>query len=327
MEVNFHNKTVVVIGDLILDEYIEGRVERISPEAPVPVVELLKDEHKPGGAANVAVLLKTLGADVKLAGVVGADERAELLLGILRKKGIDTSLVVKEANRPTTVKTRIISRAHHIVRLDREVKNPIQNVTEKEVIKRISNYHDQVDAILIEDYDKGFITRGIVDAIKSMNKPIYVDPKVKNIPLYKDIKVLKPNFSEFNAATGYASGKDEESLHLEIKRFRESQRVETLIVTLGGKGMILCTEEKLCHIPAIKREVFDVTGAGDMVISAYTLADLSGFNMLDSAIISSIAAGIEVTKLGATPVTVDEINTVLNEEYEEIKNNIKCISF
>ena len=327
MEVNFHNKTVVVIGDLILDEYIEGRVERISPEAPVPVVELLKDEHKPGGAANVAVLLKTLGADVKLAGVVGEDERAELLLGILRKKGIDTSLVVKEENRPTTVKTRIISRAHHIVRLDREVKNPIQNVTEKEVIKRISNYHDQVDAILIEDYDKGFITRGIVDAIKSMNKPIYVDPKVKNIPLYKDIKVLKPNFSEFNAATGYASGKDEESLYVEIKRFRESQRVETLIVTLGGKGMILCTEEKLCHIPAIKREVFDVTGAGDMVISAYTLADLSGFNMLDSAIISSIAAGIEVTKLGATPVTVDEINTVLNEEYEEIKNNIKCISF
>ncbi len=324
MKVSFENKAVVVVGDLILDEYIEGKVERISPEAPVPVVELLKDEHKPGGAANVAVLLKTLGAEVKLAGVVGEDERGEFLLDLLRERGIDTSLVVKEKERPTTVKTRIIARAQHIVRLDREIKKPVAEDTQKRVIKKLLDVHSSIDAVLIEDYDKGFITGDIVNAIKSMNNPIYVDPKIKNIPFYTDIHVLKPNFSEFKAAIGYLKDMDEDTLYNEAKRFRKAQNVEILIITLGEKGMLVCTEEKVCHIPAIKREVFDVTGAGDMVISAFTLSDLAGYDLLDAAVIASVAAGIEVTKLGATPITVHEINAVLGDEYHKIKEHIRC---
>ena len=327
MRVEFQDKTIVVVGDLILDEYIEGRVERISPEAPVPVVELLKDEHKPGGAANVAVLLKTLGANVKLAGVIGEDERGDLLLGLLEKNGIDTSFVIKEKGRPTTVKTRIISRAHHIVRLDREVKSPINKNTEVEVIEKIRESHDAIDAVLIEDYDKGFITEKLVEVIKSLNRPIYVDPKIKNFPFYKDVRVLKPNFAEFSAALGYRISKEAESIYQDVMRFRDAQRVDILMVTLGDKGMVISTREKLWHIPAIRREVFDVTGAGDMVIAAYTLSELSGYDMLNSAIVASVAAGIEVTKLGATPVSVDEINSVLEEEYEEIKKHAKCISF
>ncbi len=327
MHIKLSEKSIVVIGDLILDEYIEGRVERISPEAPVPVVELIKDEHKPGGAANVAVLLSSLGAKVKLAGVIGEDDRGDLLLKLLTQKGIDTSLVVRERKRPTTVKTRIISRSQHIVRLDREIKKPIKEETEKRVLDGISGEMENIDAVLIEDYDKGFVTEKIVEFVRDMNKPVYVDPKVKNMPLYRGISVLKPNYGEFKAALGVIGNLQLDTLYDRVMRFRESQEVRILIVTLGSKGMIIGMKQKLCHIPAIKREVFDVTGAGDMVIAAFTLAELSGYNTVDSAIIASVAAGIEVTKLGATPVVVDEINAVLDEEYDNLKENTKCLQF
>ncbi len=326
MELNFDKKKVVVAGDLILDEYVEGRVRRISPEAPVPVVELLSEEHKPGGAANVAVLLRYLGANVSIAGVVGNDERGDLLLALLEKEGVDTSLVVREKDRPTTVKTRVISKAHHIVRLDREVTSLILKETEQKVINAIQQYAGEVDAVLVEDYDKGFITPTFIKELKKLKVPIYVDPKIKNMPYYTGVRLLKPNLGEFLDASGNRNIESDEELYERAFEFKMAQNVEILLVTMGERGMLMIDNGSVIKIPAIKREVYDVTGAGDMVISAFTLSELSGYSPLDAAIIASIAAGIEVTRLGATPVYPEEIKEVLAEEYHLLREKIECLS-
>ncbi len=325
MKLRFENKRVVVVGDLILDRYVEGKVRRISPEAPVPVVELLTEEHKPGGAANVAVLLKYLGADVALVGVIGDDEDGRILLELLKDKGVKTSFIVKEKERPTTVKTRVISKSHHIVRLDRESTHHISPDTQKLVISMLKKLQNDFDAILIEDYDKGFVTPEMIKGLKSLGMPVYVDPKIKNMSYYTNIRLLKPNLKEFIESTGYRLIEDHNELYERAHEFKVSQNVEILLVTLGERGMLMLCDGKILRIPAIRREVYDVTGAGDMVIAAFTISDLSGYTPIESALISSIAAGIEVTKLGATPVTPEEIKVVLKEEFEDLRSSVECI--
>ena len=325
MQLKFQNKKVIVVGDLILDKYVEGKVRRISPEAPVPVVELLKEEHKPGGAANVAVLLKHLGADVALVGVVGDDEGGRILLELVENEGVKTAFIVREKGRPTTVKTRVISRSHHIVRLDREVTYHISFDTENLVMDILRKEKNSFDAILIEDYDKGFVTPNLIKGLKSLNLPIYVDPKIKNMSYYTNLRLLKPNLKEFIESTGYRPIENDNQLYERANEFKVTQSVEVLLVTLGERGMLMLHNDKIMRIPAIKREVYDVTGAGDMVIAAFTMSDLSGYTPLESALISSVAAGIEVTKLGATPVATEEIEEVLDEEFENLRGSVECI--
>ncbi len=326
MELNFKTKTVIVAGDLILDKYVEGVVRRISPEAPVPVVELKREEYKPGGAANVAVLLRHLGARVHLLGVIGDDENGNLLLSLIQNEGVDTSLVVREEKRPTTVKTRVISRSQHIVRLDKEVTRPVSTRTEQHVIKLLNRYISDADAILIEDYDKGFLTPNLIEFLKKSNLPLYVDPKIKNMAYYTGVRLLKPNLREFMDSSGYRNSIDDVEFYENAYDFRKIQRADILLITLGERGMLMLEDGKILKIPTIKRDVYDVTGAGDMVIAAFTMADLSGYSSLDAALISSVAAGIEVTKMGATPVSCDEIREALDEEYSSIKDKVECIS-
>lgn len=327
MDLTFNGKRILVVGDLILDKYAEGVVQRISPEAPVPIVELQKEVHKPGGAANVAVLLRYLGAEVCISGVIGDDSDGELLISLLREEGIDTSFIVKEKERPTTVKTRVISRSQHIVRLDREYTSFISKETEQEVLSKFKEDVGEVQAILIEDYDKGFITPTIVRYLKTLGLPLYVDPKIRNIPYYTNIRLLKPNFREFKEAVGFRTILDKDDLYERAYEFKIAQNVELLLITMGEQGMLMIKENNIIHIPAIKREVYDVTGAGDMVIAAFVMSELSGYNPVDSAIIASAAAGIEITKLGATPVYPKEIEDVMHEEYDVLKKRVKWVSY
>ncbi len=325
MKLNFDKKHIAVVGDIILDEYVEGMVNRISPEAPVPVVELKDEKHKPGGAANVAVILAQLGMDVTLFGVIGDDNYGNIIISELNSYNIDTEGIIRDKKRPTTVKTRVISKSHHIIRLDREDRTQIDPITESKVLAILKDKLDKFNGVIIEDYDKGFITNKLIRDLKHSGKKLFVDPKVKNIPLYANVYALKPNKSEFLASIGYRG--ENINLKEEALWFKKEMISNILLVTMGEQGMLLVTADSVCSIPALKREVYDVTGAGDVVISLFALSDLLGNSPLQSALLSSIGAGLEVTKIGATPIQQDELSRAVHQEWEQLEKQMQCTSF
>ncbi len=307
----FSQAKVMVVGDLILDEFIWGKVNRISPEAPVPVVWVDSENFMPGGASNVASNIRSLGGDVTLIGVVGDDARGEILRSLLRTKGVNCDGVFADPARPTTQKTRVIAHHQQVVRIDREKVFPLQEATLEKILDFIEEKIKKMDAVIIEDYGKGVIVpelvRKIVQLAKRSGKVITVDPKEDHFSYYRGVTTITPNHHEAGSAAGFQI-KDDASLLRAGERLLDRVKCETVLITLGENGMSLFQKGKPMHkIPTVAQEVFDVSGAGDTVISVYTLARACKASALDAALISNIAAGIVVGKVGVAVTNPEEL--------------------
>ncbi len=308
---SFNQAKVLVVGDLILDEFIWGKVTRISPEAPVPVVWVDSENYMPGGASNVASNIRSLGGEVFLAGVVGEDDRAELLRGALRKKGVNCEGVFTDKQRPTTQKTRVIAHHQQVVRIDREVVRPISDQVLNDIIDYIGERIKTVDALIIEDYGKGVIVprlvREAVRIAKKFGKIITVDPKETHFSYYRGVTTITPNHHEAGSAVGFQI-RDDASLEKAGRKLLEKLKCETVLITLGENGMSLFQKGKATiKIPTVAQDVFDVSGAGDTVISTYTTARARKATAVEAAHISNCAAGIVVGKVGVAVTTAEEL--------------------
>lgn len=316
---NFGKARVLVVGDLMLDEFVWGEVSRISPEAPVPVVWVKKESFMPGGASNVANNLRSLGADVHLVGIVGEDENGAILKGELEQKGIRTAGVISDESRPTILKTRVVAHHQQVVRIDKEKKEKLSDAIIDKMAAYIESVIKDIDAVIIEDYAKGVITpsllKRIVPLARRHNKIISVDPKEEHFNYYKGISVITPNNHEASRAVGFEIN-DDESLNKAGKRLIEKIGCKIGLITLGENGMAVFQKDKpMKHIPTVAQEVFDVSGAGDTVIASYTLSLASGADPITAAHISNCAAGIVVGKVGIAVVTPDELLARINKEF------------
>jgi len=307
----FNGKKILIIGDLILDEFIWGKVSRISPEAPVPVVWVKDESFMPGGAANVANNIIALGAEAYVAGVIGNDDHGSILKDELAKKGIYVEGVIADSLRPTTLKTRVIAHHQQVVRIDREKVHEIDDKTKDRLVEYVKDKLGMVDALLIEDYGKGLITPKLLKPIISYAKKkkviIAVDPKEDHISYYKGVTVITPNHHEASKVTGIkVKGKD--SLKQIGDKLLKKLKVNVALVTLGEDGMAVFEHEKKPNmIPTIAQEVYDVSGAGDTVISSYTLSLAAGASPIQAAHIANYAAGIVVGKIGISVIEQDEL--------------------
>jgi rfaE bifunctional protein kinase chain/domain len=306
---------VLVVGDVMLDEFLWGRVARISPEAPVPVVEVTRQSFHVGGAGNVARNVRSLGGAAVLAGVVGRDSAAEKIASELHSAGVEAALTFA-ANRPTTVKTRIIAHHQQVVRADREQSDNIQETLERDVLDRIKRAAPGCRAIVVSDYRKGVITPRVMREVLSLARrrrlPVLVDPKVGHFPLYRGVSVVTPNQLEAEEATGLHIRRAAD-LATAGRRLLRQLGCQAALLTRGEQGMTLFERgEKAVHIPTAAREVFDVTGAGDTVIATVALALCAGARLVEAAVLANLAAGVAVGKLGTATVTPEEVLAALN---------------
>lgn len=314
----FAGSRILVVGDVMLDHFIWGNVRRISPEAPVPVVEVAKETSFPGGAANVARNLATFTKHASLMGRVGKDGEARKLRDLLAEEGVQTKPLIESPALPTISKTRIIARQQQVVRVDRENIDKLTSVELALARKRLHALLPQIDAIIIEDYGKGFVTQALVEMIVSeaaaSRKLVTVDPSPRNPLQWRGVTLVKPNRIEAFAAAGIddhhrpvAPEKDAELLAVGDKLLAHWQ-VPNVLITLGEQGMILFQHgRKAHHIPTRAREVYDVSGAGDTAIALLTLALSAGLNPVEAADVANHASGIVVGKLGTASLTPDEL--------------------
>jgi len=275
----FNNKRILVIGDLILDHHIFGSVDRVSPEAPVPVVWANRENFVPGGAANVGLNLSAMGAKVSLCGVVGRDHFGKTLLSHIDQYGIYTNLIVKDNKRPTTLKTRIIANHQQVVRVDWESLEFLSENTNKLVFNKIKRNLDEFDAIIVEDYGKGVINPLLLEELIALCRRkkmiITVDPKEEHFDYYENVTVLTPNLKEAQVAAG-TKIRNKNQIPFLGKIIMKRLNPKALLITLGEDGMMLFVGDNYHHIPTAALEVFDVSGAGDTVISIFTLALTAG---------------------------------------------------
>jgi D-beta-D-heptose 7-phosphate kinase/D-beta-D-heptose 1-phosphate adenosyltransferase len=322
----FSKANILIIGDLILDEYIWGEVERISAEAPVPVVWAKRCSYVPGGAANVANNIRSLDAKVSLAGIVGRDKNRDILLSELKKKKITTQGIFIDSKRHTTLKTRVIAGHQQVVRVDWEHTDSLTKELNQRMIKFIEKNIDNFCAIVIEDYGKGVISPDFLEKIIPLasrhKKIITVDPKQEHFQYYRQATCITPNRKELENAIRNLkikdttnrfrmntdrlfTDKDIDSAGKEVLKYLD---LDSLLVTLGEQGMRLFEKEgRITHIPTVAQEVFDVSGAGDTVIACFTLALSCGATMLEAAHIANFAAGIVVSKIGTAVISRREL--------------------
>lgn len=317
----FDNARVLVIGDVMLDEFVWGTVSRISPEAPVPVVWVNRETFMPGGASNVANNLATLGARTAITGVIGDDQKGKVLANELNKKGIDVEGLIRDSDRPTTIKTRVIAHHQQVVRIDREKAAEVSDKVLNEIVAFIKAWLKDADAVVIEDYGKGLISpkllRRIMPLARRLKKIITVDPKEEHFSYYKGVTSITPNRSEAQNAVNFRI-KDDAALFKAGRAILKKLNCETVLITLGENGMALFQKERPLplHIPTIAQDVFDVSGAGDTVISAFTLSLCCGATAEEAAHIANCAAGIVVGKVGIAVVTKEELTDRIKKEIE-----------
>lgn len=310
----FHLKEVLVIGDLMVDSYVWGKVERISPEAPVPVVNCSRKENRPGGAANVALNLKAMGAKPILCGIIGNDWGAELFKNIMIEAQLNTSGLFISAKRPTTVKTRVIGGNQQLIRIDEEITDILIPDEEEKYWQHIENIIDnhKFDAIIFQDYDKGALSPTIIERVanKAKLKQIItlVDPKKRNFFEYKNVTLFKPNFKEFcDGLKLEISKSDNIQLFETAKSFIDQHNIGLVMVTLSEKGIFICDKHTYHIIPAEIRDIADVSGAGDTVISVASLCMVSGFKPYFIAYVANMAGGLVCEKVGVVPVNKDQL--------------------
>lgn len=309
---------VLVIGDVMLDQYIWGHVGRISPEAPVPVVDFQRESFMPGGAANVARNVHTLGARTELLGHVGRDDSARKLRALLGEQDIACAGLLASAARTTSVKTRIIAHQQQIVRVDRETRGPVDERDTGRLLATLDRQLPGADAVIVCDYGKGVVTQPLLDGLRERCRArgvwLSLDPKPVHDLSLNGLSLLTPNRKEAFELAGVSDGtrtadplKDPN-----LQRVAETLLMELspalLLITLGDQGMLLCQRgHKPFHIPTVAREVFDVSGAGDTVIASFTLAIAAGASPIEAAIFSNHAAGVVVGKVGTATVTPAEL--------------------
>ncbi len=300
----FSKARVLVVGDVMLDRYWFGHVDRISPEAPVPVVRVDRSEERPGGAANVARNVAALGAKATLLSVVGRDEAAKQLESLLKKGGVRLRLL-RDRSVATTVKLRVIGRAQQLLRVDFEAPPT------GEVLATLMNEYqallEQHDVVILSDYGKGGLThiQNMITAARALKKIILVDPKGEDYSRYRGASVLTPNMSEFRQVAG--KPKDEKDLTARAQKLRKALRLEALLVTRSEEGMTLYRGSEHWHVPAQAREVYDVSGAGDTVIATLGVALATGMDWEAGVALANQAAGIVVAKFGTAVVSAEEL--------------------
>ncbi len=319
VERGFNTRRVLVVGDLMLDRYLWGAVERISPEAPVPVVRLDHKTHVAGGAANVAANLRALGCAVSLAGAVGADEDGRQLLELLQSSGIETIGIVAMPDRPTICKTRILGGRQQMLRVDVEKAGEVSLELQNLLLAGIEAQISSCSAIILSDYGKGLLSDSVCQAIirrgHQLSIPTFVDPKGLRYEKYTGCDVISPNRMELAAATSTDYG-DLELLLKKGERLRADLGIGHLVVTLGELGITVLEPGAVHRFPAVAREVFDVSGAGDTVIATTSAAVAAGLPLHEAIRLANVAAGIVVGKLGTVPISRDELLAKLASDGE-----------
>lgn len=306
----FSDQPILVVGDLMLDRYVWGRVERISPEAPVPVVEVVKETVHLGGAANVAYNLAVLKARPLLVGVVGRDEAGDRLVEELHRQEISSEGIVRDKGRSTTIKTRIIAHNQQVCRTDREDKTPLSQGTVDQMRTAYQPLLEQAKGMILSDYGKGALSAalvvGLIQEARQAKKFLAVDPKAGDFSVYRGASIVTPNKKEAVRASGVEIV-DEASFIQAGEKLLEVTASDYLLITRGEEGMTLFDGKEHSHIPTVAREVFDVSGAGDTVIASLTLAVAAGASIRDAAILANHAAGVAVGKLGTAAASGEEI--------------------
>ena len=310
----FKKKRILVIGDLILDRYIWGKVNRISPEAPVPIVEVTSENFLLGGASNVANNIVSLGGHATIVGVAGHDRGGDILRKMLEQRGIRCEGVFW-SSRPTTVKTRVVAHSQQVVRFDREDKAKVDGKVLKGLLGYIHSEISRHDAVIVSDYKKGVVSTELIGEVLKQAKPkkifVSVDPKVGHFHCYKNVSLITPNVVEASIASGMEI-KDEESLLAAGRSLLRKISCDAVLITRGEQGMSLFRKDKAVHIPTVAKNVYDVTGAGDTVIAAFTLAYATGSSMEEAAVIANHAAGVVVGEVGTAVVTADQLQKSLS---------------
>ena len=311
----FSSCRILVVGDVIMDEFLWGRVERISPEAPVPVVQVEEESLVLGGAGNVINNIISLGGQALLCGVIGNDAMGRELGHMLQEMNSPTHGLVVEDRRPTTIKTRIVAHSQQVVRVDREESEPVTETSIKKIIAVIKKQIGSIDAIVVSDYGKGVVARSLMDGIRSLLQGsqtiLAVDPTVRNLALYKDVTLITPNNYEAQQMSGIHI-EDDQSVRQVGAHLLEELGCQMVLITQGGKGMTLFEGNgETTQIPTVARKVFDVSGAGDTVIAAFTLAVASGLTPSEAALLSNLAAGIVVGEVGTAAVAASRLKEML----------------
>ena len=315
---NFTGKKIAVVGDMMLDGYFWGDVKRISPEAPVPVLEVEEEFFRFGGAANVALNISSLGGIPIPVGVIGYDNYGTIFSSLLSEFKISDEGIMIDESRPTTTKTRVIADSHHVVRIDKESKAYINKAIEKKVFDYIMNKIDDLDAIILQDYNKGVLTgsliKKIINAANKNHKLITVDPKFENFLSYKNVTVFKPNRKEVEQKFGIKIITSEDVTFAGEKLIEELD-AKNILLTLGEEGIAVFEKgKKEKRMPTKARKVADVSGAGDTVISTLTVAMAAGANILEASYLANYAGGIVCEEVGIVPISKDKLfKTVLKE--------------
>lgn len=319
----FDQVSILIIGDVMLDEFVETRVARISPEAPVPVAEVVSETFKPGGAANVINNITALGGKVIPVGIIGKDSDGQKLVELLRSE-VDTSdgCILVDPERATTVKTRIMCDGHQIVRVDRERTTPLSPQQTERIVDFVLEKTSQVDGFVISDYDKGVVTsrllEGVIPPTRKHEKPVVVDPKTEHFLDYKGVKVVVPNLKEASEGTGIRYVNETSVINMGQWMLTHLE-CDSVLITRGKDGMSLFEKEGMVtHIPTLAREVYDVTGAGDTVTSIVAMALAAGAPVLHAAILANCAASIVVSKVGTAALTREELLSRIDVMKEEI---------
>lgn len=307
----FAGRRILVLGDLMVDRYLWGRVDRISPEAPVPVVDVERQSETLGGAGNVAANLRSLGAETTLAGLAGRDPDGDALVAALVARGVDTRLVIRDSSRPTTVKTRVIAHSQQVVRFDRETRGDIQGPACDALLEGVVRALEACDGLIVSDYGKGVITRTVLErviaAARDRRVHVSVDPKESHIDSYRGVGILTPNQHEAGGVMGRRIV-DEASL-IEVG-WGLQKRLDSaaLLVTRGPQGMSLFERGgRLTHLPTVAREVYDVTGAGDTVVGVVALSLAAGADYPHACVLANHAAGIVIREVGTASCTPAEL--------------------
>jgi D-glycero-beta-D-manno-heptose-7-phosphate kinase len=314
---------LLVVGDIMLDEYIWGSVGRISPEAPVPVIAVRGHTRSPGGAANVAFNIAGLGAKVHLAGLVGADSAGRDVVAILRRSRIDASAVVADRGRPTTVKTRVIAHSQQVVRVDRE-ENGAPGVQARDALReKALALVEEVDGVVLSDYRKGVLSPEMVSAVIAAARRsgifVAVDPKRTDFSYYRGCTLITPNKAEAEAALGGRDLSTETAIWEGGKALLRRSGAQAVLITRGEEGMSLVERGRkaLFHIPTRTRQVFDVTGAGDTVIGTIAVGLGAGATLRDAALLANAAAGVVVGEVGTVPITTEKLKAALRLQERE----------
>jgi D-glycero-beta-D-manno-heptose-7-phosphate kinase len=316
----FEHKKVLIIGDVMVDEYLWGNVTRISPEAPVPVVQCTKREHRMGGAANVAINVKALGAEPIMCSVIGKDDIGDIFKRLLVENQMSDAGILETDKRITTVKTRVIGNHQHLLRVDHEITDYLEPETEYLLIERIKKIilSQKIDALIFQDYDKGVLTHSLIEQVTFIalaNKiPTLVDPKKRGFHHYSDITMFKPNFKELTEGLNISISKaDHRAIFEASKRLQRESSMKNVMVTLSERGIFISDGTRYKVIPADIRDITDVSGAGDTVISVAALGLASGLSPFQSASLANLSGGLVCEKIGVVPI---EPGLLLGEQFE-----------